>query len=193
MQKKVAVIAGPSGSGKNVLINAILAAHPHCSRLVTATTRAPRPGERDGVDYYFLPIELFTAGIVSGDIPEHRFVPALNTYYGIYLPDLNEKLKHYSTIFAQVDIIGAKLLKERYDAVTIFMMPRSIEEFRHRLRVRNPEWSETELEERMRITQEELRDHAPQYDYRVVNADGGLEKAVGEVIDILQKEGYTLA
>src|SRR4051812_14984149 len=105
MQKKVVVIAGPSGSGKNVLINSILAKYPKCTRLVTATTRMPRPGERDGVDYYFLSNEMFAASIASGDIPEHRYVSALNTFYGIYLPDLNEKLKNYSSIFAQVDII----------------------------------------------------------------------------------------
>ena len=190
--KKVAVIAGPSGSGKNALIDAILKVHPSCARLVTATTRLPRPGETDSVDYHFFTEEQFKAAMATGAIPEHRYVEALGTYYGIYLPDLEDKIKLNTTVFAQVDIVGAKLLKERYNATTIFMMPASIVEFRGRLRSRNPEWSDQEFEERMRITEEELRDHAPQYDYRVVNADGGLDRAVEEVIGILLREGYTL-
>lgn len=128
-----------------------------------------------------------------GHIPEHRFVPTLNTYYGTYLPDLDEKIKTHSVVFAQVDIEGAHLLKERYSATTIFIMPESLEQFRGRLRARNPEWTDKEFEARMRITEQELRVHAPQYDYRVVNADGALKETVEQVVAILQKEGYTLS
>ena len=192
-EKHVVVIAGPSGSGKNLIINELLARFPRATRLVTATTRRPRPGEQNGVDYHFLSQEEFDRDMSRGLIPEHRFVPALNTYYGIYLPDLDEKIKTNSIIFAQVDIEGAHLLKERYSATTIFIMPESIEQFRSRLRSRNPEWSDKEFEARMQITQRELAEHAPQYDYRVTNADGGLQEALSVIIEILQKEGYTLA
>ena len=88
MPKKVVVIAGPSGSGKNAIINEILSRYPRCVRLVTATTRKPRPGEKDGIDYHFLTQQKFERDMARGDIPEHRFVQELNTYYGIYLPDL---------------------------------------------------------------------------------------------------------
>ena len=188
----VVVIAGPSGSGKNAIIDELLKRFPSCTRLVTATTRKPRPGEKDGIDYHFLSQEQFDRDMARGLIPEHRFVPALNTYYGIYLPDLDEKIKTHPAIFAQVDIEGAKLLKDRYHATTFFIMPESIEQFRVRLHTRNPEWSEQELTTRMEITEKELAEHAPQYDYRVVNADGGLETAVDEIVEILSKEGYTL-
>ena len=191
-QKKVVVIAGPSGSGKNAIIDEILRRYPRSVRLVTATTRKPRPGEKDGVDYHFLTQQKFERDMARGDIPEHRFVPELNTYYGIYLPDLEEKMKTHSAVFAQVDIEGAKLLKERYHATTIFIMPANLEQFRERLEVRNPEWSDREFETRMEITEKELSEHAPQYDYRVVNADGELERAVKDVIEILEKEGYNL-
>ncbi|HWP61740.1 MAG TPA: hypothetical protein VN495_03985, partial [Candidatus Paceibacterota bacterium] len=191
--KKVVVIAGPSGSGKNAIIGKILEQYPHCVRMVTATTRLPRPGEVDGVDYHFFTQEKFDAEMAAGNIPEHRFVPSLGTYYGTYLPDLDAKIKTHNVVFAQVDIIGARLLKERYNATTIFIMPESLEQFRGRLRARNPEWSNKEFEARMKITEEELRVHAPQYDYRVVNADGSLSETVGEVVAIIQKEGYTLA
>ncbi|MEK7133628.1 MAG: hypothetical protein AAB804_00995 [Patescibacteria group bacterium] len=190
--KQVLVIAGPSGSGKNAVINEILARHHNCVRLVTATTRSMRPGEQEGVDYHFMSQERFDAELSVGNIPEHRYVAALGTYYGTYLPDLEEKIAAGHIVFAQVDIEGARLLKERYGATTIFIMPESLEQFRARLRARNPEWSEKEFEARMKITEKELRVHAPQYDYRVVNADGRLEDTVQEVMDIMRKEGYTL-
>ncbi len=189
--KQVVVIAGPSGSGKNAVINAILKRNHNCVRLVTATTRAMRPGEQEGVDYYFLSQEQFDTELASGNIPEHRYVPALNTYYGIYLPDLEKKISLGKTIFAQVDIEGARLLKERYGATTIFIMPESLEQFRARLQVRNPEWSKKEFDARMKITEEEIRVHAPEYDYRVTNADGKLQETLEGVMDIMRKEGYT--
>lgn len=192
MAKQVVVLAGPSGSGKNAIINAIQEKYPHIARLVTATTRLPRPGEVDGVDYHFFSQERFDEEMANGNIPEHRFVPALGTYYGIYIPDLEEKMKSHSVVFAQVDIEGARLLKERYGATTIFIMPESLEQFRGRLRVRNPEWTEKEFEARMKITEEEVRVHAPQYDYRVINADGRLPESVESVLEILKNEGYQL-
>jgi len=190
--RHVVVIAGPSGSGKNAVITEILKRFSKCVRLVTATTRQARPGEVDGVDYIFFSQDRFDAELATGAIAEHRFVPALNTYYGIYLPELEKQMAAGKTVLAQVDIEGARLLKERYGATTIFIMPESLEQFRGRLRVRNPEWSAKEFEARMKITETEMRVHAPQYDYRVVNADGRLSDTVDQVIEIMRKEGYTL-
>lgn len=193
MSKQVLVLAGPSGSGKNAIITKILEKYPRGTRLVTATTRLMRPGERDGVDYHFFTQERFDAEMSAGHIPEHRYVPALGTYYGIYTPELDKHIAKGEIVYAQVDIEGARLLKERYNATTIFIMPESVEQFRGRLRARNPEWSDKEFEARMKITENELRVHAPQYDYRVTNADGRLGETVQEVIDIMKREGYTLS
>ncbi len=191
--KRVVVIAGPSGSGKNAVIEEIMKSRPNCARLVTATTRAMRPGEQEGVDYYYLSKEQFEAALKEGQIPEHRFVPELGTYYGTYLPDLEKKLtKPGLIIFAQVDIEGARLLKELYGATTFFIMPENLDQFRGRLLARDPEWSSKELSARMKITEEEIRVHAPQYDYHVVNADGRLKEAADEIVAILRKEGYTI-
>ena len=190
--KQVIVIAGPSGSGKNAVITEMLKRYRACVRLVTATTRRARPGEIEGVDYHFFSQERFDAELAAGAIPEHRFVPTLNTYYGVYLPELEKRVAEGKIVFAQVDIEGARLLEERYNATTIFIMPESLEEFRGRLRQRNPEWTEKEFEARMKVTEHELRVHAPQYDYRVVNADGRLAETVHEVIEIMLKEGYNL-
>lgn len=191
--KNVVVIAGPSGSGKNAVIEKMLQRAPDlCTRLVTATTRTPRRGEEDGVDYHFLAREKFEAEMKSGNIPEHRFIPALGTYYGIYKPDLDEKIAAGKIVVAQVDIEGARYLKQAYQAATFFLMPESLEQFQGRLHVRNPDWTQQEFEERMRITEEELRTHAPEYDHRVVNADGSLDQAVDTIMEILRAEGYTL-
>ena len=192
MSKQVAVIAGPSGSGKNAIIREIMGRHPRCVRLITATTRNMRPGEEEGVDYFYFSVERFDSEMASGNILEHRYVPHLDTHYGIYKPDLDKKLHEGKIIFAQVDVIGARFLKENYHATTIFIMPESIEQFRGRLKARNPEWSHKEFDARMHITEEEIRVHAPEYDYRVINADGSLPETVSEVIEILTKEGYSL-
>ena len=190
--RQVVVIAGPSGSGKNAVIGEILKRYSNCARLITATTRVPREGERDGVDYHFISVKEFKQGLADGSIPEHRFVPALGTYYGIYLPNLKKQLTTGHVVFAQVDIIGARLLKKRYGATTLFIMPVSLEEFERRIRARNPNLSEKEFLARMSIAKTEMKEHSSEYDYRVVNADGKLEKAVDEVVAILEKEGYTL-
>jgi len=192
MAKQVIVLAGPSGSGKNAVIKEIQKQHPNVVRLITATTRLPRPGEVNGVDYHFMSQEQFDAAMSEGKIPEHRFVPELNTYYGTYLPDLEQKIKAGKIVFAQVDIEGARLMKEKYNATTIFIMPESIEQFKGRLRVRNPEWSQKEFDARMKITEAEIHQHSPQYDYRVINADGALPETVAQVLDIMHKEGYNL-
>ncbi len=190
--RQVVVIAGPSGSGKNAIISEIQRTYPHISRLVTATTRSKRPSEKDGVDYHFLTQEKFDSELSAGNIPEHRFVPGLGTYYGTYIPDLDKQIAEGKIVFAQVDIEGAKYLKKKYNAVTIFIMPESIGQFKMRLRSRSPEWSKKEFEERMHITENELRVHAPQYDYRVINADGMLPQTAEQIVAILKKEGYNL-
>src|SRR3989344_2344337 len=192
MTKQVVVIAGPSGSGKNALLHALLKRAGNYARLITATTRAPREGERNGVDYFFLSKKGFKQGLKDGTIPEHRFIPALGTYYGIYLPNLERQLASGQIVLAQVDVIGARLLKERYNATTIFIMPASLKEFENRVRARNPNMSQSELAERMRIADIEMNEHAPEYDYRIQNADGKLAEAVDEVVAILKKEGYNL-
>lgn len=193
MSKQVVVVAGPSGSGKNAILREIASRHPKCARLVTATTRLMRPGEEEGVDYYFFTMDKFDAEMAEGNIVEHRYVPHLDTHYGIYKPDLDRKLAEEKIVFATVDIIGARYLKQNYNATTIFIMPESLEQFRGRLRARNPEWDQKEFDERMKITEDEIRMHSPEYDYRVINADGALPETVSQVVEILHKEGYNLA
>src|SRR3989344_3205933 len=186
-------IDGPSGSGKNTVIDTLLRRFEKCSLLVNATTRVLREGEREGEDYHFQSEDSFKKGIESGDILEYRHAPSLRTYYGTYKPDLEARIARGDIVLAHKDIIGARYLKEHYNAVTIFLLPESIESLERRIRARNPSMSEVELEERMKMVRREVDEEAPQYDYRVVNADGKLDKTVEEIVAILKKEGYNLA
>ena len=190
--KNVVVIAGPSGGGKNSIIDEIVSRYPLCTRLVTATTRSPRQGEQHGVDYHFLSESDFLAAHSAGDIPEHRFVEKLNTHYGTYLPDIRRKIDAGKIVVAHLDIIGARYLKKHFNATTIFIHPDSFEVLEKRVRARNPGISDFEVQTRMDIARTEIDEHSPEYDYQVINANGKLSRAVEEVVAILQKEGYTL-
>lgn len=190
--KQVVVVAGPSGGGKNSIIDEIVHRCSNCSRLVTATTRLPRPGEVDGVDYHFLSEEAFLAALAAGDIPEHRYVEALGTHYGVYLPDVRARIAAGEVVIAHLDIIGARYLKEHFNATTIFILPDSIEILANRVRARNPDMPGHEVEARMAIARTEIEEHAPWYDYRIINRNGKLADAVDEVVAIMRKEGYTL-
>lgn len=182
---RVIVIAGPSGSGKNTICNELIRRHPEFCRLITATTRPPRDGEIDGKDYHFFSQERFDAEQMAGNIPEHRYVPATNTYYGIFKPDVDRQLVSGKTVLATVDIVGAKYLKEQYGALTIFIMPESLAQFHARIKTRS-HMSDHEFEARMKITDEEIRVHSPWYDYRVINADGALIETVNRVEQIIE-------
>ena len=192
MVRQVVDIAGPSGSGKNAVIDALVARYQKCTRLVTATTRAPRAGETDGVDYYFFSEEEFLRELAVGNVLEHRDVRTLGTHYGVYKPDLEKRLLKGDVILAQLDIVGARYLKKHYDAVTIFLQPKTIEVLKARILARKKGMPEAELKERMKIAEREMKEDAKEFDYEVVNEEGKLDETVDEVVAILEKEGYTL-
>lgn len=190
---KVIVIAGPSGSGKTTVINHLVERAQHATRLTTATTRMPRPGEVDGDDYFFFSMDRFDAELGRGNIQGQRFVPLYGgVHYGIYLPELKKKLETFDTVFAPVDITGAEYLKSAYGALTIFIMPESFAEYRTRIHARSPEMPPREFELRMKISDQEIHAHSSRYDYRVVNAGGLLTETVEEIVEIMKKEGYSL-
>ncbi len=189
MKDRVVVIAGPAGSGKDTVVRELLKRIPEATLMVTATTRLPRPGEVDGVNYHFMDNVRFKQEIEAGNILEYYHRSATDTYYGTYKPDIDTRLAAGNLVFCVLQIVGARYMKEHYNALTVFIEPRSIEEFEHRIRARSP-MSDTEWEERKKITENELRNDAPWYDHRVVNADGGLDDAVEATHSILERAGY---
>lgn len=143
------------------------------------------------MNYYFLTKEEFTTELESGNILEHYHRPDTDTYYGTYRPDIEKKIAEGKVAFSQIQIVGAKYLKENYDATTFFIMPPDPEAFEHRIRSRAP-MSDIEWQERLAFTKREIEEESAWYDYRIQNEDGKLDEAIAEVIAILKKEGYTL-
>ncbi|HTR18646.1 MAG TPA: hypothetical protein VMH91_01535 [Candidatus Paceibacterota bacterium] len=191
LEKQVVVIAGPAGSGKDSIARELVKRFSNVTLMVTATTREIRPGEKGGINYHFLTNEQFKKELEVGNILEHYHRMDTDTYYGTYKPDIERRLKEGKVVLAVVQIVGAKYLKEHYNATTIFIMPPSLDAFERRVRERSP-MSDVEWQERVKFTQNEVANEAPWYDYRISNEDGKLESAVGEVVGILKKEGYNL-
>lgn len=189
--KQVVVIAGPAGSGKDSIVQGILKRCSNATLMVTATTRSPRPGEVDGVNYHFMTNEKFLEEQKKGNILEYYHREDTDTYYGTYKPDIDSRIESGKVVFAVIQIVGAKYLKEKYHATTIFIMPPSVEVLERRVRSRAP-MTDLEWEERLAHTRREVEEDSPFYDYRITNEDGRLEVAINEVIEILTKEGYTL-
>lgn len=190
--KQVVVIAGPSGSGKDSIIGEIVKRYSNAERMVTATTRAPRPDEIDGVHYHFMTNERFLKEREAGNILEFYYRPETDTYYGTYKVDIERRIAGGKIVFAQIQIVGAKYLKEHYDATTFFIMPPSLDAFEKRIRSRAP-MSDAEWAERRKFTEREVNEESPWYDYRITNEDEKLDDAVAQVVEILKKEGYSLA
>ena len=191
MKKQILVISGPTGCGESTITKAVIERHPgRFARLVTATTRAPRGSEQNGVDYHFMSKEDFLAAEARGEILEKGYIPNRDTYYGTYGPDLDAKLADGKIVIANLQIVGTKYFKEHYDATTIFIEPKDLSELEGRLRARNPDLPDEEIHKRVQNAADEIRDEGPYYDYHVVNPNGKLEDAISEVSAILTKEGY---
>jgi len=159
--------------------------------MVTANTRAPRPGEVDGVNYHFMTNEQFKDEMEKGNILEHYYREKTDTYYGTFKPDLEKRIASGRVVLAQITIVGAKYLKEHYNATTFFIMPSSLEDLERRIRARAP-MSDAEWHERMEFTRREIETEASWYDYRIPNEDGKLDETVETIVEILRKEGYNL-
>ncbi|MDP2650003.1 MAG: guanylate kinase [bacterium] len=189
-KRNVLVIAGPTGSGKNSVIDGVLGQCQKCTRLVTATTRAMREGERNGIDYYFLSKEEFLKAVKDGQIPEYWHAKETDRHYGTYLPDLEKKISEGKIVVAHMQIEGARYFKKHYNALTLFIVPDSLDELRRRVLGRQRDIPDEELEERLKIAEVEMSEHAPEYDYTIVNRRDKLNEAIDDVLDILKKEKY---
>jgi guanylate kinase len=177
------VISGPSGAGKTTLLKMLYAT---CSlplvASVSATTRRPRPGEVDGVDYHFLSREEFARRREAGEFLECCEVYGRGDWYGTLKSEVTPSLEAGKWVVLEIDVQGTLAVLEHYpDALTIFIEPASVDELERRLRDRGTETDEA-LARRLEVARRELA-QVDRYRYRVVNGD--LDRAAQELCDIL--------
>ena len=179
------IISGPSGVGKDTLVQRMKELGCPFSFVVTATDRPPRPGEVHGQDYYFYSTAEFERMIAEGEMLEHAEV--YGQHKGIPRAHVRQALESGQDVMMRLDVQGARTVKSLLPmAVTVFLLPESEEELLVRLRERRTE-SEEALQRRLATAREELA-RIPEFDYVVVNRRSSLDKAVQDVMSILRAE-----
>lgn len=177
------IVSGPAGSGKTTVCERLLAEESGLQRVVTSTSRPPREGERDAVDYYFFDQASFEKKIAAGDFYEHALVHS--NHYGVLKREVLDKLDAGTDLLLNIDVQGAATFRQaaREDPLlkgrvaTVFLMPPDTEELERRLRGRGTD-DEAEIERRMRVAIEEMK-QAGHYDYCIRS---GRREADGEAL-----------
>jgi guanylate kinase len=182
------VLSGPSGAGKTALTKQLRRPETGVHFCVTATTRSPRPDERQGIDYFFYSEEAFRRLEQEGGLLEWAQVPpASGHFYGTPRQPVEEALARKRDVFVQVDVQGAQSIRARIpNAVLIFLKPPDLDTLRRRLEERATE-SRADLERRLANARVELA-HEPRFDYLVINPDGRLDDAATHVRSIMVAE-----
>ena len=177
------VLSAPSGAGKTTIARTLLGRRSDVGYSVSCTTRAPRVGEMDGVDYHFLTREAFDAAVARNEFAEWAEVHG--RWYGTLRREIERVMAQGNHVMLDIDVQGARQVLERFpESVTVFVVPPSVEALVARLTGRNSESEET-LALRLRNALHELSE-AERYQHVVVNDD--LEVAVRRVGAIIDEE-----
>ena len=177
------VVSGASGTGKGTVCSALLENMPDLSYSISATTRTPREGEADGVQYYFMSKEQFQEMIQEGGFLE--WAEVYGNYYGTPIKKIQERLADGRDVLLEIDVQGALHVMEKCpEGVFIFLLPPSLEELENRIRGRGTETEES-LAKRLGSAKKEIS-VGRQYKYAVVNDT--VENAVTKIKEILAAE-----
>lgn len=177
------IISGPSGAGKGTVYNEVVARRPNIKKSVSVTTRNPRPGEVEGVHYYFRTLEQYQEMIAKGEFLETASVYC--NYYGTPKAPVLKMLADGNDVMFEIDTLGAEQIRKKYPkSITIFLMPQSFEELERRLRGRGTE-SEEAITRRLGLARSELSKYKL-FDYIVFNDN--VENAIEGVISIIDAE-----
>jgi len=179
------ILSAPSGGGKDSVIPGLLRKLEDAVVYVTATSRKPRPGESHGREYFFYSPEKFREEIEAGNFLEWSMVHG--EFKGVRKDVLGDTLRGHKIVIVKPDPQGMRKIKSQLpEALTIFIMPTSVDVLKKRLDLRGTETPE-ERDVRLRNAEIEMA-AAPEYDYVVVNEDGKLDQTVRTVADIIRKE-----
>jgi guanylate kinase len=179
------IISAPSGAGKDVVLERLVGKLDDAVVYVTATSRKPRPGEVHGTHYYFYSPEKFREEIEAGNFLEWSMVHG--EFKGVRRDVLGDTLRDHKIVIVKPDPQGMRKIKSQLpEALTIFIMPPSVEVLKHRLDIRGTETPE-QREVRLRNAEIEMA-AAPEYDYVVVNEDGKIDETVDQIAEIIRKE-----
>jgi guanylate kinase len=168
------LISAPSGGGKTTLCQQLLAARRDMTRAITCTTRPPRPGEKDGVDYHFCDAAEFKRRVQAGEFIEHATV--FGRSYGTLRSELLDKLRAGRDVLLNVDVQGAATIRDRAQAgpelrralVTVFLTPPSVTVLAERLSKRNTEAAE-EIQKRLALARQEIAQWT-HFDYLLISS-----------------------
>ena len=186
---KLVVISGPSGVGKSTVVAELIRQCGKRVRLsISATTRSPRGGEQDGVQYHFLSDEDFARRREDGEFLECMEVFGRGHWYGTLWSEVSPSLEVGKWVILEIDVDGAlEVFKKFKNPISIFIRPESLEELERRLRSRGTETEEA-IQRRLSVAHHELQ-QAGRYEYQVVNDT--VEQAVTEICKILQDRGLS--
>ena len=184
-QGLLVIISAPSGAGKDVVIDRLVEKLDDAVVYVTATSRKPRPGEADGVRYYFYSPEKFREEIEAGNFYEWSMVHG--DFKGVRRDILGDTVRSHKIVIVKPDPQGMRKIKAQLpEALTIFIMPPSIEALKRRLEHRG---TETPEQRAVRLRNAEIEMAAtPEYDYVVVNEDDKIDETAEEIASIIEKE-----
>jgi guanylate kinase len=188
---RVFVITGPSGVGKGTLIRGLMERLPELELSVSATTRAPRAGEQDGVDYHFLTREEFERRVAAGEFVEHADYAGRS--YGTLRSELEERVRAGAPVVLEIEVQGARQVRRSLpEAVQVFIAPPSLDALRTRLIGRGTDDPE-EVERRLRVAAQELTAQ-PEFAHVVINdrLQDALEQLTAVVAAELDGRGTTL-
>jgi guanylate kinase len=186
----VVVISGPSGVGKDVMIDRMI----ESDRLgfhftITNTTRDPRPGEKDGVNHFFVDVDDFVNLIAADELLE--WAQVYGNYYGVPKKQVRDALDAGKHVIIRVDVQGAKRISEIIPgALLIFIIPPSLDVLKKHLKDRGVD-SEEEMTKRLAAANEEIS-QASLFDFTVTNEEGRLDDTVNSVVNIIESESQKI-
>ena len=190
MNPIVVVISGPSGVWKDVMIDRMIESDRigfHFT--VTATTRDPRPGEKDGINHHFVTVDDFVNLIANDDLLE--WAQVYGNYYGVPKKQVRDALTAGNHVILRVDVQGAKRLSEIIpEALLIFIIPQSLDVLKSHLEKRGVDL-EVDMTKRLVAANEEIS-QARLFDFTVTNVEGRLDDTVNQVVEIIESESQRI-